>query len=470
MDLKNLNETQKTMLFGGVAIVLALLAFVTAPTPVKPDAFLDQGEAFFPDFEDPNSAATLEVIAYNDETDEAIPFKVTNQNGKWSIPSHHGYPADGKDRLAQTAASVINLRKDDFRSDNISDHQACGVIDPLDESIVTDGGRGKRITIKGQNEQILADIIIGKEVEGREGLRFVRLPDQKRVYVSKADLEISTKFSDWIETDLMKIEKDKLKEIVLKDYSINERTLRVENRDVVTLQKEGADWALDRMPANQEIDNTKLNALVTGIDELKIVGVRPKPDGLMASLKKAQDGVDLTQSDAIKLQSLQGQGFYLAKNGPNLELLSNEGELAALTNEGVRYTIRFGEIVYGSGMEVSAGIESGTEQEQANDQGPGENRYLFISADFVASEFPEPKKPSNTDFLGKADSMMTNEDFENKKLHEAHEAWKRKVEKGQNLAQDLNARFAEWYYVIAADSYDKIRVQRQDLLKTKEES
>ena len=60
-----MNETKKTMIFGAVALALLLLAFVTTPSKVTPDAFLDQGEAFFPDFQDPNSATSLEVISYN---------------------------------------------------------------------------------------------------------------------------------------------------------------------------------------------------------------------------------------------------------------------------------------------------------------------------------------------------------------------------------------------------------------------
>ncbi|MFQ5631421.1 MAG: DUF4340 domain-containing protein, partial [bacterium] len=364
MDFKNLNETQKTLLFGGAAIVLALLAFVTAPSPVTPDAFLDQGEAFFPEFTDPNTATTLEVIDYNQETGEALPFKVTFRSNKWSIPSHHDYPADGKDRLAKTAAGVIGLKKDDFRSDNISDHEACGVIDPLDESLVTSGGRGKRITIKGENEKILADIIVGKEVPDREGLRFVRLPDQKRVYVSRADLDISTKFGDWIETDLLKVDKNSIKRVVLKDYSINERTLRVDQRDEVVLDKDGADWNANKMAANQEVDDSKMTELLTGLDELKIVGVRPKPAGLSASLSKAEDGVSLTQGD---MMSLQSKGFYFTRDG---QLLSNEGELKSLTTDGVEYTIRFGEIIYGSGLEVTAGSDGNDTETSSNDKGP----------------------------------------------------------------------------------------------------
>jgi len=149
-----MEERKKTLIFGGVAIVLLLLAFITSPRTKTPDAFLDQGELFFPDFTDPNEASIMEVIDWDEETGEALPFKVVFQEGKWSIPSHHDYPADGKDRLAKTAAGVIDIRKDDFRTDNPTEHEACGVIDPLDETATNLAGRGKRVTLKAENDKI----------------------------------------------------------------------------------------------------------------------------------------------------------------------------------------------------------------------------------------------------------------------------------------------------------------------------
>ena len=78
---------RKTIIFGGAAIVLVLLAIVTAPKRITPNAFADQGEPFFPEFTDPNTAKTLEVIGYNEETGSAEPFEVTFQGGKWTIHS-----------------------------------------------------------------------------------------------------------------------------------------------------------------------------------------------------------------------------------------------------------------------------------------------------------------------------------------------------------------------------------------------
>ncbi len=125
---------------------------ITTPSRVTPDAFLDQGEPFYPEFNDPNEAQSLEVIRWDEETGEAIPSKVVFADGRWSIPSHNNYPADGADRLAKTAAGAIGINKDDYRSDNVSDWEACGVIDPLDESASSLSGRGERVTIRVAND------------------------------------------------------------------------------------------------------------------------------------------------------------------------------------------------------------------------------------------------------------------------------------------------------------------------------
>ncbi|HEU4364847.1 MAG TPA: DUF4340 domain-containing protein, partial [Candidatus Krumholzibacteria bacterium] len=201
-----MGEMRKTAWMAGGALLLGVLALVTAPRQKMPDAFFDQGETFFPDFTDPNAATTLEVVDWDEEKGGAIPFKVTSQGGRWTIPSHDDYPADGKDRLAKTAASLIGVTKDDFRTDNTADHEACGVVDPLDADQASARGRGKRITIKGENGVVLADLIVGKAFEGREGFRLVRVPGEKRVYGARINVDISTTFKDWIESDLMLID------------------------------------------------------------------------------------------------------------------------------------------------------------------------------------------------------------------------------------------------------------------------
>ena len=143
--------------------------------------------------------------------------------------------------------------------------------------------------------------------------------------------------------------------------------------------------------------------------------------------------------------------------------MSNEGELLVTIGDAITYTLRFGEIVYGSGLAVTAGTGAGGE---TND-GQGENRYLFITTEFDRTRFPEPRSPASTNFLSRPDSVWTSDDRENKTLHDAHEKWLAKNRARLKLSDDLNARFANWYYVISAKSFDELRVTRGDLVRKK---
>ena len=453
-----MSETRVTAIYGGAAVVLLLFAFLAAPRTVTPEEFVDRGEAFFPEFEDPNKATTLEVIEFDEETASAKPFKVTFKEGLWTVPSHHDYPADGKDRLAKTAAGVIGINKDDYRSNNVSDHEAFGVIDPLDEAVTTLKGRGKRVTIKDEGENVLADFIVGKQVEDRAKFRFVRIPGQKRVYAARVDLDLSTKFADWIEKDLLEVEKSSIVEATLKDYTINERTGFVNQRDTLVLSKQDDDWKANRMSASQEVDSTKMDDLLGAIDDLNIVGVRRKPEGLSVSLSHSEGNIPLTQEALI---SLQQKGYYFTRDG---SLLSNEGELQAGTDQGITYTLRFGEVLYGSGDAITAGSDSS----DTSGSGPGENRYLFITTSFDSSLLPEPPQPKNTEFSGKEEKDLSEADKANKQLKEKHDEWQEKIDNSRKRNEELNQRFANWYYVISSESFDKLQLTRKDLIKRKD--
>ena len=429
-----MNELKTTQRIAGAAIVLGLLAFATAPGRVAPDAFFDVGEPFFPAFTDPETAATLEVIEFDGDTASATPFKVTNRGGLWTIPSHHDYPADGEERLANAAADVISVVKDDFRSDNIADHDALGVVDPTDETVSTLQGRGTRVTFRDADERVLADLIVGRAVPGRPGLRFVRVPGQKRVYTARFEADISTAFEDWIETNLLEVERDQVQQITLNEYFIDEQTLSVVRRGEFVLTRNEEDgWDANELPEGQEVDTVQVNLLVGAVMTMNIAGVRPKPPGLSGNVREAFEAGQINQAD---VQTLTSRGFYPTAEGG---LLSNDGELLVRTNEGVLYTLRFGEIVYGRGDAVAVGDETSDDEET----GSGENRYVFITADFDEAALPEPDA---------ADA-------------DAHASWERRVSEGREKAEQLAARFANWYYVIDAGSYGRIHRPSEEFLK-----
>jgi len=400
-----MGEGIKTAAFCAGAAALAIAAAVVEPESRAPEVFSDQGQVFFPRLVDPLAAKALEVVEYDEATATAQPFKVEFRRGRWTIPSHYNYPADARDRLAKTAAALVDLKKDQVRSDLADDHAKYAVIDPLDAKVASLAGRGKRVTLRDEQGQVLADLILGSPVKDKPGFRHARIPAQKRIYAVKTEADPSAKFEDWVETDLLKVQASAIKKITIHNYSINEQLGRLENVENLVLTRDGDNW---KLAGAEKLQTARVQAMVAALDNLRIVGVRPKPAGMTADLKSSGS----FQMSMETMMSLRQKGFFLTPDG---RLLSNEGEVMAETADGVVYALRFGEILTGQGE---------TGQAKAKAQG-GESRYLFVTASAARDA----------------------------------------GETGQRQAREASARFAEWYYVISGADFSKLRLRRKDLVR-----
>lgn len=401
------SELRRTVIFCLAAVALAAAAVVVDPGGRTPDILSDQGELFYPTFTDPQAPKSIEVIDYNEETATATPLKVEYRDNKWILPSHRDYPADAQDRLASTAAALIELKKDIVVTENAEDHSEYGVIDPFDEAAASLVGRGKRVTLRDADGEVLADFVIGKEVPDKAGFRYMRVPGQRRVYAVETSADVSARFQDWIETDLLKIDPASLRRIAVNSYSINERMGRIEQGDQLTLTKTGDDWKLGGSTPKEE----GMAKLSGALDDLRIVDAERKPDGLTAALK-AQEGIELTMES---FQSLRSKGYFI--NQFTGQLLSNEGEIVVDTADGLQYTLRFGEIA-----------DTPSEDQQS---AGGERRYVFVTVSYAQSRADQ--------YGGDA-------------------------AKGKELEEELRNRFADWYYVISGADFSSLRPSRGELL------
>jgi hypothetical protein len=471
-------EMRKTLVFVVAALLMtgaALLGRVDRST--RPEAFDDQGKKFFEDF-DPTTCTTLEVIDFDPATASVSPFKVTQKDGKWVIPSHYDYPADAKQRLIDTASGVFGLTKDSIRSDRVEDQETFGVIDPLDIKATSLKGIGKRVTLKDASDKVLADFIIGNEVQGHPDQRYVRVPGQKRIYGVNVKVDLSTRFADWIETNLLKLDAARVRKVVIDHKGVDIANRAVVPGEVIKLERKDSStpWTVEGTPEGKEPNTETLLALSNALGDLKIVGIRPKPAGLTADLMEDPGKVEPTTQEARI--SLQRKGFYLTQKG----LLSTKGEVAVSTDEGVVYTLRFGEVVFASGNELSAGTEPSKSAKElgkaANpgNEGTSEGRYLFATAAFDPELIPPPKPPSGEDDRF-PDDPFAYEGDEKKLVGESKEAKEkaeklkaerdRQVAEGQKRAKELTDRFAAWYYVTPGDSYRTIVQDRDKLIRDK---
>ena len=483
-----MTELQKTMIFAGVAVLLAGAAFVRAPDRALHNAtFNDQGEKFFPEFKDPRDCTDLEVIDYDPSTARVGRFQVKLKDGKWVIPSHFDYPADAKDRLARTAGGVIDLTKDTIRSDRVEDHEEMNVIDPLDDKTNVLKGRGKRVTLRDKSEKVLADFIIGNEVKDRSGQRYVRVPGQKRTYGVKVNVDLSTRFADWIETNLLKLDSSRVRRVAFDLRKFDPDRGVIIPGDVLSVERKDASgpWTTTaEVPAGQELDSDKLQTLLTALGDLKIVGVRPKPEGLSQDLKVSASG-DIKELTRQTFASLVSKGFYPTREG----LYSNQGEVIVSTDEGVVYTLRYGEVFIAGGLELSAGVENakaagkGKDKDQKTAEGSTENRYLFVTARFDPALVPPPpapaprpvalpddpflKDPNDPKRIAEQTKAKEEETKAKEKADRDQADYDRRVGDGRKRVKELTDRFAGWYYVTPGDSFHAIMLDRAALIHPK---
>ena len=417
-----MKELLKTTLLCLVAGILACAAFWFNPDTATPTFFNDQGQLFFPLFTDAGAPKSIEVTDYDESTATARPLKVEYKQNKWIIPSHFGYPADAEDRLAKTAAALVDLRKDVIVSDRIEDQVRYGVVDPLAQATTNLAGRGKRVTLRDSHGNTLVDLVIGKVPENKSGYRYFRVPGRQRIYMVKTDAEASARFEDWIETDLLKLKPNDIRRIIINRYSINETFGVVQNVENTLLTRENGQWSVK---GGGVVRKERLEELTQALANLRIVDVQPKPLGLSRDLK-TPEGIRLSPEAIV---SLRQRGFFVTPAG---QLLSDEGEITVDTANGLQYALRFGEIAPGSSF--AAGEAGNSSKVAVGDQ--GERRYLFVTVNYDAARAQQYAQGANN-----------------------------RGERGKELERELRNRFADWYYIISGAEFKRLRPLKKDLIK-----
>ena len=422
-----MTEMAKSVLFTAAAAASLLVAFAISPSGDVQN--LDELVGVRLNQFEVDVAKRLKIVKFDQETASTREFEVAENDGLWSIPSKQDYPADAARQMGEAATCLIDREVLRIAGKSANDHEALGVIDPGTSKLDSKAeGVGTRVTITDANDSVLADMIIGKGVKEAEGQYYVRNADQDVVYVVSLDPEkLSTKFEDWIEDDLLKLNPMDIRRVNIKDYTAElqpiltaagiQMQVKWDRRGEMTLgydqgeskwqpeqlqkldpeKKELVDYELAE---GEELNEESLRELRNGLDDLLLVDVERKPSGLSADLKAGSDF--LKNQDAAN--SLIGRGFAPLAITPGAppEILSTEGEVTCSLQDGVEYVLRFGNLQIGdeedssdapdgnspAGTAPTGGAPSDEETPDSND---GINRYLFVMARFNESMIEQPE-------------------------------------------------------------------------------
>ncbi|MEX1363775.1 MAG: DUF4340 domain-containing protein, partial [Nannocystaceae bacterium] len=320
----------------------------------------------------------------------------------------------------------------------------------------------------------------GKEVPERPGFYYVREPgpDNKRVYGTRLQLDISTKFEDWIEKDLLGVERDDFYQMTYDPYVVDEVEGKVTGFDPVLAQvidpSNRRDWeALEgtAVPEGKELDSMKVRQILTTMASLKIVGVRPRP--------AARNMIE----QQILAQDMKRKGFFVVPTADGrVQLYGNEGMLSAVTDDGIVYSLLFGEVTYESGISLTAGAaDSSPEDEEGvmeedidepaeDESGKTASRFMFVDvfydpsldttlAGAAAADAPTEPEPE----ADEADADDEAAAGASEPIDAEGDAAKQ--QQGQEKASKLRQRFDQWFYVISDSSFTQMHKAREELFK-----
>lgn len=191
----------KTILIGGVIAAGLITAGVMLGGGSQTEVTEQASGLFFPDF-DVNNAQTIEV-SYLDGS-----YRLERDGETWGLVSKGGYPVDvGKLRtllLAVDGAEIV-----DEKTDDPTRHDRLGLLDAPG----TGDLHWRRLDITGANDKSLASLILGKRTgSGRLAQVFARRTGENQTWlISVNGLELPTTDADWIDKQIVKIGRDRVR-------------------------------------------------------------------------------------------------------------------------------------------------------------------------------------------------------------------------------------------------------------------
>ena len=393
------------------------------------------------------------MVVQHYDADQAIlhTFQVANNDGVWTIPSHHNYPADGGDQVGRTAGSVLGLEANPAArvSTDPRDHIRLGVLDPADSTAPFGVERGRRITLSGSQDEAILDVVVGFEVPDRQGWYYLRRADEDAVYAVEMSPVLSTRFIDYVNPDLLQVERNDVTQIVFDPHRVNRAAGNVTTALKLTLNRSEGEggWESPQLPDGQEVDQDAVRQVLDGITRVRLEGVRPL--------------------QPVTMEHLQRFGFF---TNDGITIWGYEGAVEVQRNNGLRYTMYFGERAPDDGLALTAGIDN------VEEAALGSDRFMIV----IVNYFPEAdrllaQKLTNREAELRAEFQKDNPPAEDGSVapeidpqavkDALAQARSEHVAERDKLTRSEQDKFLEFFYVIPASVFEAMQVTGEDLFR-----
>lgn len=441
-----------------VYLLLAIIAVAASLFLSWPDetgvAGPGDGDPLFEEY-DSEVITEIELITLNEELNTREQITLEKKRDIWTIREKSGYHASNTPKITQLTDSLKDRTIFEAPSDQQSDWEEFGVVDPKTEQAQTPDSYGSRLEFKDYNGNEVASLIIGKQVEGNPAQRFVRKPGKPLIYMIEYDYRLlSTDFAGWVSHNILELENKSMSQpgkqiskLEINSYIINTSSDETsgnttpQRKDLYRTEFDFADeqWkhvATERVDPTgqmakltteqtQQFSIARLQLLHRMLVVLPFTNVLQVPTSVTNTLKNRE----IPSADVATLKPLEAYGFYF-KDGDSGAITSesSNGHLVIHTVDGVKYRIMFGNII----------------TDQSADSGL--KHWMLVRAEIDDSMFQEIPAP------GEDASEQEKLDFQSNQR-----ARKQKLDAATEIVNEANNEYSQWLYVVEEQYFNDMR-------------
>ena len=414
----------------------------------------EEGDPLFEEY-DPEVITEIELITFNGELNTREQVTLEKKRDIWTIREKSGYHASNTPKITQLTDSLKDRTIFEAPSDQQSDWEEFGVVDPKNEQAQSPGSYGSRLEFKDYNGNEVASLIIGKQVEGNPAQRFVRKPGKPLIYMIEYDYRLlSTDFAGWIDHNILELENKSISragkqvsQLQIHSYIINTGgdgtagNSTPQRKDLYRTEFDFADeqWKhvstervdptgqMAKLTAEQtqQFSIARLQQLHRMLAILPFTNVQQLPTNVTNTLKNRE----IPTGDIAALKPLEAYGFYFKDaEGGVITSQSSNGHLVVRTVDGVMYRIMFGNII----------------TDQSADSGL--KHWMLVRAEIDESMFPEVPAP------GDGATEQEKLDFQSNQR-----ARKQKLDAATEIVNKANNEYSQWLYVVEEQYFNDMR-------------
>lgn len=148
-----------------------------------------------------NDIASLEVTHAGDS------FVIEPVDGVWALPSKDGYPAR-YELVKQTILAIGEAETVEAKTADPARYGELGLGDPTAPDT-----ESTLVRVSDKEGDVLAALILGKQRANTAGLRYFRLPEERRTWLARLDTEAGGTPMDWIDRTVLEIDRMRINHV-----------------------------------------------------------------------------------------------------------------------------------------------------------------------------------------------------------------------------------------------------------------